>query len=110
MKKPLMRHKIYPTAKLAIKEIWRHTEKNWGEKPADDYVRGLYDAITKIADKRMLWRPVPHEQAQGVFFTRHEHHYIFFRELSSGHLGIVSILHKKMDLPARLKNDLEQPS
>ena len=47
------------------------------------------------------------EVLPGVFFFRHQHHYVFFRELSKGTLGVISILHENMDLPSRLKQDLE---
>jgi len=31
---------------------------------------------------------------------------VFFRELDTGDLGVMSILHERMDLPVRLKEDL----
>lgn len=33
------------------------------------------------------------------------HHYIFFRELSGGEIGVITILHENMDLPARIRDD-----
>jgi len=42
-----MRHKIYPAARRRIIEIWHYTDKTWGEKQADNYVRGLHQAIEK---------------------------------------------------------------
>ena len=44
----------------------------------------------------------------GVFFIRYQHHYLFFRELSDGTLGVISILHENMDIPARLRDDSER--
>jgi plasmid stabilization system protein ParE len=43
-----------------------------------------------------------------VWIVRHQHHFVFFRELPSGSIGIISILHTSMDLPARLKEDTQQ--
>ena len=43
-----------------------------------------------------------------VFFFRHQHHYVFFRELSKGSLGVISILHENMDIPSRLREDFER--
>ena len=103
-----MQLKIHPNARRSIKDIWRYTEKTWGEDQANAYVQGLYQAVYKIADDRRLWRPVPHEHTQNIFFTRYKHHYIFFRALSTGQLGIVSVLHEKMNIPSRLKDDLDQ--
>jgi plasmid stabilization system protein ParE len=43
---------------------------------------------------------------KGIFFIRYEHHYVFFRELSKGVLGVVNVLHESMDIPNRLREDL----
>lgn len=63
-----MRHKIYPPARRRIIEIWQYTDKTWGEKQADRYVRGLYKTIEKAADSKHLWRQVEHKEAKGIFF------------------------------------------
>lgn len=39
----------------------------------------------------------------GVFFFRYKRHYVLFRELSQGSLGVITILHGTMDLPSRLR-------
>ena len=97
--------KIYPDARRRIIEIWHYTDKTWGEKQADKYVRDLYEAIEKAAINKYLWRKVEHEELKGVFFVRYEHQYVFFRELSKDLLGVVNVLHESMDIPSRLKND-----
>ena len=101
-----MRHKIYKAASRRIIEIWHYTDRTWGEKQADKYVRGIYNAIEEAAGNRYLWRKVEHEGIKGIFFVRYEHHYVFFLELSKDVLGIVDILHENMDIPNRLKADL----
>ena len=77
-----MHHKIYPVASRRVIEIWHYTDKNWGDKQADKYVRGLYKAIEDAAINKYLWRKVEHEDVKGIFFVRYEHHFVFFRELS----------------------------
>ena len=99
--------KIYPAAQERILEIWDHTEKKWNEKQADAYVRELAAEIETVAAQRHRWRPVLDEGLKGVYFFRHRHHYIFFRELSKKRLGVISVLHEKMDIPARLREDAE---
>ncbi|MCP4108129.1 MAG: type II toxin-antitoxin system RelE/ParE family toxin [Desulfobacteraceae bacterium] len=101
-----MHHEIYPVARIRIKEIWLNTEKTWGEKKADKYVRGLCKAIEKAADSKNLWQKVEHKEAKGIFFVRSKHHYIFFRELSKGVLGVVSVLHERMNIPDGLKSNM----
>jgi plasmid stabilization system protein ParE len=100
-----MHHKIYPAARHRIIEIWEYTDKTWGEKQAESYVRGLHQAIENAAINKYLWRKVEHEDVKGIFFVRYEHHYVFFRELSKNVLGVVNVLHESMDIPCRLKDD-----
>jgi toxin ParE1/3/4 len=100
--------KIYHAAKERILEIWGYTEQTWGEEQADKYVRGLVEAINAAQSKRHLWRRVMDVALGGVFFIRYSHHYLFFRELSGGELGVISILHENMDIPARLSEDTER--
>jgi len=97
--------KIYAAAEARLIEIWDYTLEKWGEKQADAYVRGLVAAIHSLGGNRHLWRRVPDKTLAGVWFVRHEHHYIFFRELSRGTVGVITVLHESMDLPARIKDD-----
>jgi len=97
--------KIHQAARARLLEIWDYTERAWGVKQADAYVRALTAAITQAQEERHGWRPLRDRTLSGVYFIRHEHHYIFFRELSDGSLGVISILHESMDIPARLRDD-----
>lgn len=103
-----MPHKIYPPAKRAIKDIWKYTVDQWGEDQANVYIHGLHGTIQKLAENRMIWRQLTHPGVQGVYFARYEHHYLFFRELSDGCLGVISVLHENMNLPFRLCEDLDE--
>jgi len=100
--------KIYPPAQEHILEIWAYIEKKWSEKQADAYVRDLVAEMETVAVQRHRWRPVLDEALKGVYFFRHCHHYVFFRELSKKRLGVISVLHEKMDIPARLREDAER--
>lgn len=103
-----MHHKIYPPARRAIKDIWKDTDEQWGEDQANAYIHGLHGTVQKLADNRMIWRPVTHPGVQGVYFARYEHHYLSFREFSDGCLGVISVLHENMNLPICLSEDLEE--
>lgn len=100
-----MAAKIFPAARDRISEIWRYTEKKWGEEQADHYVQGLVDAINDLRHERQQWKPVRDRALSGIFFFRYRHHYIFFRELSSASVGVISILRESMEKPSRLKDD-----
>lgn len=100
--------KIYKTARRQLIQIWHYTEKTWSEYKADSYIRDLYQAMEDAAGNHHLWRPVVHEGFEGIFFIRYKKHFIFFRQLSQGELGILSILHERMDIPSRLKEIVEE--
>jgi toxin ParE1/3/4 len=100
-----MSARIFAPAEARLIEIWDYTLEMWGEKQADGYVRALVEEIHSLDNKRHRWRSVPDKSLRGVWFVRHEHHYVFFRELSGGDIGVITILHENMDLPARLKED-----
>ena len=99
--------KIYRAAQARLLEIWDYTERMWGEAQADDYVRELVAAAHQASEDRTRWRLLKNRAVHGVFFIRHRNHFIFFRELFSGEIGVISILHENMDLPARLFEDVK---
>jgi plasmid stabilization system protein ParE len=105
-------YRFYPRADAAQDRIWHDTSDRWGEGQADTYIRGLHSHLERLCKSRLVWRKLPQKLAvpsdvtRKAFFSRYEHHYVFFRELDNGDLGIMSILHEKMDLPVRLREDL----
>ncbi|MGI2031455.1 type II toxin-antitoxin system RelE/ParE family toxin [Rhizobium panacihumi] len=103
---------FYPPADTAQDRIWRDTVERWGESQAEAYVLGLHRHLQKLSITPALWRVLPRSLAVpetldvDVWFNRYEHHYIFFRKLFDGRIGIISLLHERMDLPVRLTDDL----
>lgn len=103
-----MRHKLFERAQQQLIEIWIYTEGKWGSKQADKYIDGLHSALTQISDNPSSWRKVRGKRFAGVYFFRYEQHVVFFKQFASGDIGIISILHEKMDLPLRLLDDLNE--
>ena len=99
--------KIYQAANARLIEIWEYTEERWGAEQADRYIRELVITAQALPDRRRSWRPVRHRSVKEFFYVRHRHHYIFFRSLKQGNVGVVSILHESMDIPSRLREDAE---
>jgi plasmid stabilization system protein ParE len=103
---------FYPAADKAQDGIWHYTRKTWGEAQAEKYIRGLHNHLQELADRQRIWRPLPNSLIVppdlniDAYFSKYEHHYVFFRELSNEHIGIMSILHEQMDIPVRLSIDL----
>ena len=109
-----MKYRFFPAADMAQDKIWDYTSNKWGEAQAEKYIKGLHRHIEQLAEKQKLWRPlptrfvIPLDLKTKAYFSLYEKHYIFFRELSGGVLGVMSILHEKMHLPVRLVNDLKK--
>jgi len=105
-------YRFYPRADAAQDKIWRDTVAEWGETQAETYIRGLHAHLQRLFNNRPLWRRLPQKMAvsadikRTAYFSRYEHHYVFFRELANGDLGVMSILHERMDLAVRLREDL----
>lgn len=105
-------YRFFPRADAAQDKIWHDTVEAWGEKQAVTYITGLHAHLQRLCDDRAIWRKLPQKLAvpadvkREAYFSRYEHHYVFFRELDNGDLGVMSILHERMDVPVRLKEDL----
>lgn len=109
-----MGYLFYPTANAAQDRIWRDTAERWGEEQAETYIRGLHGHLEKLCTTRALWRSLPTDLSlpagvEGVIpVSRYGRHHLFFRELPSGKIGIMSILHERMDMPTRLMEELQK--
>ncbi len=107
-------YRLFHTADSRQDEIWDYTLENWGEKQAEKYITELHRHLAKLSSSRLLWRTLPGNLAVPddldipVYFSHFKHHYIFFRKLSNGCIGIMTILHDSMDIPVRLSEDLLQ--
>jgi len=77
----------------------------WGETQAERYITGLFEAFARIDSHGVASRPVPAEFGVQGFFFRYEHHFVYWRRLSNGDIGIVTILHERMHQIERLRDD-----
>ncbi len=96
---------VQKSAVVRLKEIYRYTVKQWGENQADLYLKGMFDHFDKIAKKQVRWILVPAEFQVSGFYSIYEKHYIYFKELASGKVGIVTVLHERMHQMDRFKED-----
>ena len=87
---------VLDAASHRIDEIYRYTLKQWGVEQAETYVVGLFDAFERVATHEVLSRPVPAEFGVDGFFFKYEKHFVYWRYLNDGDIGIVTILHERM--------------
>lgn len=105
MKKYLVRS----AASARLEEIYRYTVKQYGAAQADRYLNGAFDLFEDIAEKRVAWRRIPGEFGVDGYFTRYQSHFVFWKLRSDGQVTIVAILHQRMDVARRLREDASEP-
>lgn len=88
--------RVQQAASYRLDDIYRYTRERWGEAQADRHVTGLFDAFARIETHGVLSRPIPGEFGVEGFVFRHEKHLVYWRYLSNGDIGIVTILHERM--------------
>lgn len=87
---------IEPSANHHLDEIYDYTANQWGDDQADNYISGLFDYLDKVASKSVPWRAVPAEFGVSGYFGKYEHHFVYWRLLGSGDIGVAAILHERM--------------
>ena len=97
--------RVQEAASLRLDEIYRYTRDRWGADQAERYITDLFAAFDRIEGVGVASRPVPAEfGVDGVYF-RHAHQVVYWRRLSNGDVGIVTILHERMHQMDRFRDD-----
>lgn len=97
--------RIQDGAAHRLDEIYRYTADRWGEAQAEAYIRSLFASFEDIVARRFPWRPVPAEFGVDGFVCRHRSHLIYWRVLTDGAVGIVTVLHERMHQVERFHED-----
>ena len=97
--------RVQRSAALRIDEIYRYSLERWGEAQAQAYVTGLFEAFEGIAAGETASRPVPADFGVDGHYFRYEKHFVYWRWLSDGAVGIVTVLHERMHQLARFRED-----
>lgn len=97
--------RIQEAASYRLDDIYRYTREHWGPQQADAYITGLFKAFEGIENRQTLSRPIPAAFGVDGYFFRYKRHFVYWRKLSNGNIGIVTILHEKMHQIGRLRDD-----
>jgi plasmid stabilization system protein ParE len=97
--------RIQEAASHRLDEIYRYTRDHWGDEQAERYITGLFEAFGKVETHEVMSRPVPAEFGVDGYFFRYERHFVEWRKLSNGDIGIVTILHERMHQIDRFRDD-----
>lgn len=85
--------RVLEAASLRLDDIYRYALDRWGEAQVDRYTTGMFTAFEQIDTRGVMSRPVPAEFAVEGYIFRHERHFVYWRRLSNGDIGIVTIRH-----------------
>lgn len=105
MKPEVISVRIQESASHRLDEIYRYTRDQWGSDQADRYITGLFEAFDEISAHGVMSRPIPAEFGVSGYFFRYERHFIYWRKLENGDIGIVTILHERMHQIDRFRED-----
>ena len=100
--------RVQEAASLRLDEIYRYTRDRWGGEQADRYITDLFAAFELIERHGVTSRPIPADFEVEGFYFRHAHHFVYWRRLSNGDVGIVTILHERMHHLDRFRDDLPE--
>jgi toxin ParE1/3/4 len=75
----------------------------YGGSGRESQIRGF----AAIAARDFPWRAIPAEFGVSGFVCRYEQHVIYWKLLTDGTVGIVTILHERMHQIGRLCDELE---
>lgn len=97
--------RVQEAASWRIDEIYRYTRDRWGTEQADRYITGLFEAFDGIATRHTASRPIPADFGIDGYYFRYERHFVYWRVLANGDIGIVTILHERMHQIDRFRDD-----
>jgi plasmid stabilization system protein ParE len=99
------RFELSPRADARLDEIYDYSLKQWDEVRADRYLDELFDCFRDIALGRVRSSPIPAEFGVDGFYRRQKRHFIYWKRLANGSVGIVTILHDRMHQIDRFQED-----
>lgn len=98
---------VQEAAAVRIEEIYKYSAAKWGKAQADNYINGLFEAFDNVSTGTPVSRPVPAELGVDGYFFRYRKHYVYWKKLNDGTIGIVTVLHERMHQFGRLMEDRE---
>lgn len=99
----MTRYRLSPAAQADLGQIWDYTVERWGADQAARYTGSIRDACAELAAGRAQGRPIDdirpgyRKHAVGA-------HFLFFRVGEAGSIDVIRILHRRMDVAARIAN------
>ncbi len=97
--------RIQEAASHRLDEIFRYARDRWGAEQAERYIVGLFEAFDRIEAHGVMSKPIPAEFGVEGYFFRYERHFVYWRRLTNGDIGIVTFLHERMQQIDRFREE-----
>ncbi len=97
--------RIQKAASLRLDDIYRYSRDRWGKDQADRYITDLFEAFDQIQAGGVPSRPIPADFGVRGYYFRYKRHFVYWRSLPNGDIGIVTILHERMHQLEWFKED-----
>lgn len=105
-------YSFHPIADEQQTDIWLYTYEQWGIHQADEYIEGLHNKLTEVAEDFSLLRTLPAEINSQIKFFHYGSHFVFLKKIDEKHchekIQVLTILHDRMDIPHKLHDILQQ--
>lgn len=102
-------YRLFSRAELRLEEIVDYTRSRWGDAQAEAYLDGMLARIEALAERTIPWRTIPAELGVAGYYARYESHLLYWRVLEDGAIGVVTILHERMQQVAPLREAFLEP-
>jgi plasmid stabilization system protein ParE len=97
--------RVQERAVSRLDEIYRYTVSEWGATQAEHYINGLFESFEQIRTNPTASRPIPADLGVDGYFYRYQKHFVYWKKLADGDIGIVTILHQRMHQIERFRDD-----
>jgi len=98
-------YKVLKATATRLDNIYQYTCQQWGQAQAEQYIKGLFNHFEALAKGEIAIKPIPAEFGVQGFVSCYQHHLVYSKPLSTGRVGIVTVLHERMHQIERFNDD-----
>ncbi len=99
-----MTPRISRRARIRLDDIYTYCRRHFGEDLADRIVSELIAGFHEIPDHGIS-KPIPAEFGVNGYYYYRSPNFVYWKYLKNGDIGIVTILHERMQQGVQLKED-----
>lgn len=92
------RYRLSAPANQQLDDIFQYTRATWGEEQAESYIGDLFGCFAAIANGDRQGRLIQPEYGVTGRYARCGKHFVYWKTLDDGTIGIAEILHERMNI------------